>query len=150
MSRADDLLTTVDAAAARLHTVSDARASVRPRSDAWSAKEILGHLVDSAANNHQRFVRALHSSELHFPGYEPDEWLRVQAWSARPWTEVIEFWRLFNHHVSHIIRHVPATALPTPCHIGHGEPVTLGFLIDDYFAHLAHHLRQIDERLEQA
>jgi hypothetical protein len=30
---------------------------IRPDQDKWSLKEIIGHLIDSASNNHQRFVR---------------------------------------------------------------------------------------------
>jgi hypothetical protein len=39
--------------------VSEEEASKPAIAGGWSRKQILGHLIDSASNNHQRFVRAL-------------------------------------------------------------------------------------------
>ena len=36
----------------------------------WTRLQLLGHLIDSAANNHQRFVRALAEKSLEWPGYD--------------------------------------------------------------------------------
>src|SRR5262252_10395120 len=105
-SVANDLLSALDAAD-RLHLIGEAAASRRPAPGKWSKKEILGHLIDSATNNHQRFVRAQISDELTFPGYEQDEWVRRQDYNSKPWNELVELWRLFNRHVAHIIRNLP-------------------------------------------
>ena len=35
-------------------------------------RQILGHLVDSASNNHQRIVRLQYNQELEFPDYQQD------------------------------------------------------------------------------
>ena len=113
---------------------------------AWSIKEILGHLLDSAANNHQRFIRAQNAPTLVFPGYEQETWVRSQDYQNRPWTELIDFWLLFNRHLAHTIAQIPSGALNTTCQIGAGKPVTLSFLIDDYLEHLRHHLDQIRDR----
>ncbi len=114
--------------------------------EVWSIKEIVGHLIDSAANNHQRFIRAQQTDEFEFSGYEQDAWVRSQGYQDRPWLELIEFCVLYNHHLSHAIRRIPGTALTVPCRIGTGESVTLGFLVDDYLVHLRHHVKQIEER----
>ena len=37
---------------------TDAEAAGVPAPGRWAKKEVVGHLIDSAANNHQRFVRA--------------------------------------------------------------------------------------------
>ena len=37
--------------------------------DSWSPRQELGHLIDSAANNHIRFVRAATEPEFSGPGY---------------------------------------------------------------------------------
>lgn len=143
---ADELIRIVDKAAAGLRTLSEAAAAVRKRPGAWSIKEIVGHLVDSAANNHQRFVRAQQASELAFPGYEQDAWVRVQDYQGLPWLELIQFWTFYNHHLAHVIGRIQPAALDARCRIGTNDPVTLRYLIEDYVVHLRHHLNQIEER----
>lgn len=143
---ADELGRVVQEASADLRGVTDAVAAAKRRPDAWSIKEIIGHLIDSAANNHQRFVRAQLLSELAFPGYEQDAWVRSQDPQNRPWLELVEFWALYNRHLSHTISRIPESALNVPCRIGTNETVTLRFLVEDYLVHLRHHLKQIEDR----
>lgn len=118
----------------------------RPRPDAWSVKEIVGHLVDSAANNHQRFVRAQGGGDFTFPGYEQEHWVRSQDYQTHPWDDLIDLWALYNRHLAHVMRRIPAAALGVPCRIGDDVSVTLGYLLEDYVVHMRHHLRQIKER----
>ena len=120
---------------------------VKLRPEVWSIKEIVGHLIDSATNNHQRFVRAQQTEKLAFPGYDQDAWVRLQGHQDRPWLELIEFWALYNFQLSRTIRRIPEAALGMMCRIGTNELVTLGFLVEDYLVHLRHHLKQIEERL---
>ena len=47
-------------------------ASTKPSASTWSAKEEFGHLIDSAANNHQRIVRAQLEDTPSTPGYDGD------------------------------------------------------------------------------
>ena len=140
---ADGLVQAVEAAAPRLRGMSDARASLTPRPGKWCAKEVIGHLIDSAANNHQRFVRAQLGSELVSPGYEQDLWVSRQGYAEAPWTDLVELWRLYNLRLAEVIRRIPPEKLATPCRIAAGEPVTLGFVVQDYLRHLHHHLGQI-------
>jgi hypothetical protein len=147
MSVADELVATVDAAVARLGRRNDAEASVRPGVDRWSPKEVIGHLIDSAANNLHRFVRAQEVPMLEFPGYAQDHWVGSQGYQLRDWRQLLSFWQAFNHHLAHVIRRLPEDALARPCRIGDGAPVSLQFLVEDYLAHLKHHLVQVDHRL---
>lgn len=112
----------------------------------WTVKEILGHLIDSAANNHQRFVRAQLTPLLVFPGYEQEAWNTVQAYGDEPWPDLIALWASYNRHLAHVIRSIPGEAAVHRCEIGGGEPVTLDFLVTDYVRHLRHHLDQIITR----
>jgi hypothetical protein len=148
-SIADELVRVVDEAAAELRTISDADASIRTRPEAWSIKEIVGHLIDSAVNNHHRFVRAPQTDELAFPGYEQDVWVDLQDYRTSPWPELVELWALYNRHLAHVIRRLPDAALGVACRIHTSAPVTLQFLLEDYLEHLQHHLRQIGERRER-
>jgi hypothetical protein len=108
----------------------------------WSRKEILGHLIDSAANNHQRFVRLQHEEVLVHPGYSGDDWVRTQNYTAREWRDLVEMWLAYNRHLAHVLRHADAQAAG---HIWKGPAgeVDLQFLIEDYLRHLRHHLEQI-------
>lgn len=140
---ADELLRTVEAAAPALRALAPERVAHRPAAGRWSPAEILGHLVDSAANNHQRFVRGQQPDPLMLPPYEQDHWVRVQGYPAVPWEELIELWRLYNRHLARVVRGIPPGLMGREVRIGSSPPVTLGYLVEDYVAHLKHHLRQI-------
>jgi hypothetical protein len=109
----------------------------------WSTKEILGHLIDSAANNHQRFVRALVDGHLKFPAYEQQSWVSVQRYQEAPWDELIGLFAAYNIHLARLIATIPDEAKTIECQIGEGPSQTLGELAEDYLRHLRHHLHQI-------
>lgn len=143
---ADDLARTIEQAAVELRAIDAATAASKPASGAWSIKEILGHLVDSAANNHHRFVRAQQVEALSFPGYEQMAWVGVQDYQHEPWSDLVELWALYNRHLAHVIRRIPDAAASVPCRIGTGDTVSLRFIAEDYVVHLRHHLAQIQDR----
>ncbi|MBU1161269.1 MAG: DinB family protein [Candidatus Bathyarchaeota archaeon] len=120
-------------------------AGFKPDPHKWSKKEILGHLIDSAANNHQRFVRAVNKVADRFPTYDQDEWVRIQRHDKAPWLSLVALWSAYNNHLSHIIECIPENAESSPCNIGKEEPVTLEFVVKDYLRHLQHHLKDILE-----
>jgi hypothetical protein len=140
---ANELFQVVEGAAARLRAFSDAEASVSPAAGKWSKKQILGHLIDSATNNHHRFVRAQEAAELSFPKYEQEHWVETQSYNDSPWEELIDFWRLYNRHLAHVMTRIPEEKLSVVCRIGLYEPATLGFLAEDYLAHLKRHVAQL-------
>ena len=119
----------------------------KPAPHEWSKKEILGHLIDSAANNHQRFVRAVNQIAVQFPIYDQNEWVRIQRYNERPWPSLVALWSAYNIHLSHVIECIPEGAESSPCNIGKEDPVSLDFVIKDYLRHLRHHLKDIlDEK----
>jgi hypothetical protein len=142
---ADRLRAAVRSAAARFQTLTDREATARPAPGKWSRKEILGHLIDSASNNHQRFVRAQIENELSFPGYEQDAWVRTQDHGSADWRRLIDLWAAYNEHLAHVIARIPPPRLATPLRIGGHDPITLGALVEDYLRHLEHHVAQIVE-----
>ena len=87
----------------------------------WGRKEILGHLIDSAANNHQRFVRAQLTSSFVGPGYDQQTWVSLHRYRERPWADLVALWVALNRHVAAVIERVPAEKLQTPCIIGNHE-----------------------------
>ena len=137
---------TVDREAANLRRLSERDAGVKPAPKVWSKKEELGHLIDSAANNHIRFVRASFEPEFRGPGYEQDSWVRTHGYQEMPWAEILDFWQRYNHFLAGLVRRIPEDRLTTPCVIGNSETVTLRFLIEDYTLHMQHHLDHILQR----
>ena len=142
-SVSDRLVGIVDSAEASLRQVRDEDSTTPVLKGGWSRRQVLGHLIDSASNNHQRFVRAALQGSLEFPGYDQDGCVRVQSVQEAPWPELVALWASYNRYLAHVIAHLPAAKLEAPCRIGSGQPVTLGFLVEDYVSHLLHHLGQI-------
>jgi len=140
---AAELAATVWATAKSLREIDPATAARRPAPGKWSPKEIVGHLIDSAANNHQRFVRAQEAPDQSFPGYAQDHWVAAQDYQGSDWKALVDLWEAYNFHLSHVIRAIPREKLETMLRVGDGEPVTLGWLIGDYLRHLNHHVDQI-------
>jgi hypothetical protein len=145
---ADALVARVEDTARRLRGASEALAAARPAPGKWCGKEMVGHLCDSAANNLQRFVRAQLASELTLPGYEQDAWVSAQGHAEAPWRDLVELWRLSNLHLARVIRRIPPEKLPTACRIGSRDPVTLGWLVEDYLRHFEHHVKGLLDTLQ--
>ncbi len=140
---ATDLGRTVAQAKPMLLKLTNADTTIRPAPKKWSKKEILGHLLDSASNNHQRFVRATLQGELSFPGYEQDKLVELQNCSEVDWSFLVDFWASYNRFLAHVLSVLPSSAAKISCKIGNNAPATLEFIAEDYVGHLKHHLNQI-------
>src|SRR4249919_1362729 len=157
----ESLTAIVGRGAAELLKIPDDTAS-RPRGPGkWSPKQIVGHLIDSAVNNHARFVRAQLQDDLVFPGYDQDGWVRVQRYDERSWPALVDAWRTVNTQIAAVMGATPETELTRPRlrhnlqEIGFrllpaGDEATLEFLMRDYIAHLEHHLGQVYGHAELA
>jgi hypothetical protein len=143
MSVSKSILEFVGRAEKALRVFTDAEASRTLSSGKWSKKELLGHLIDSAANNHQRFVRAQLVPELRLPGYTQNEWVACQGYSTEEWQQLVTLWASLNRHLAHLTARIPASALRTPCWIGDNDVMTLEAILVDYLRHLGHHLEQL-------
>jgi hypothetical protein len=142
-SIASDLGRTVAQAKPLLLKLDNADTSARPSENKWAKKEILGHLLDSASNNHQRFVRASLQGSLTFPGYEQNALVDLQRFADVDWNFLVDFWAAYNRFLAHVINNLPAEAATITCTIADHEPATLEWIASDYVAHLKHHLNQI-------
>jgi hypothetical protein len=151
---AEELRGAVDEALPRLRALDEAASARAPAPGKWSPRELLGHLIDSASNNHQRFVRARFQDDLVFPGYDQDAWVSAQGYRTAPWHELVELWQLFNLHLARVFESTPRELArravtrhsfdriafgPIPA----GQPTTLAYFAGDYVAHLRHHLRAL-------
>jgi hypothetical protein len=102
-----------------------------------------GHLIDSASNNHQRFVRGQITSGQDFPRYEQEAWVRPQRYQEARWNDLVELWRAFNTHLAHVIASMSEETRQATCRVGGGEEMTLAALFEDYVEHLEHHFREM-------
>ncbi|MEP6743297.1 MAG: DinB family protein [bacterium] len=145
---------TLSDATPRLLAISEQQSELPRAEDKWSSKQIIGHLIDSATNNHQRFVRAQFTDDLIFLGYQQNEWVRAEHFQEEPWRDLVQFWQSYNQHILHIMKHAPEDARTklrerhnlhqlASEKIKEDEPVTLEFFMRDYVDHLKHHLNQI-------
>jgi len=150
----NDFGETIETASTRLLEISDERSAVPRVEGKWSRKQIIGHLIDSAANNHSRFVRAQFNNDLVFAGYEQEAWVDSQQYQEKDWNELVQLWKLYNRHILHIMKvtpeetrmklrskhnlHVIASDKLSP-----DEPVTLDWFMRDYVDHMKKHLGQI-------
>jgi hypothetical protein len=150
----NELRSVVERSTPALLALSEAESAQCPAPGKWSPREVLGHLIDSASNNHQRFVRAQFQDELVFPGYEQDAWVKVQRYQHAPWTELVTLWRAFNLHLARLMAAVPESVRLRVHHrhnldeiawqtVPAEEPTTLDYFMRDYVSHLEHHLGQI-------
>ncbi|MCB0527014.1 MAG: DinB family protein [Saprospiraceae bacterium] len=140
---AQTLLEVIETARPRLLSIDAAAAASKPVPEKWSPKEVLGHLIDSAANNHQRFVRAqLDITDLSAYRYEQDRWVNVQQYRQAEWQSLISLWYYYNRHLAHVIGSIDRENAERQV-AAFEEASTLRFVAEDYVRHLNHHLTQI-------
>ena len=128
----------------KLSEISDEEFATKPDPAAWSKKEILGHLIDSATHNHHRFVRTQFE---YIPkiSYDGDQWVNHSRYQSMSTDHLIRFWETYNRHIAEVVRLIPEEMLERTCDSGDPEMRTLGWLIEDYVVHLEHHLHQLVE-----
>jgi hypothetical protein len=134
---------TIDRELPNLIAISEATSNTADgRPGAWTKKQELGHLVDSAANNHMRFVLASLDGEFKGKGYAQNEWVALHAHSELEWKFLVGFWYRFNTFLAHLVERIPEDQMQNSCAIG-TDVVTLGFVIQDYVRHMRHHIEHI-------
>lgn len=114
-------------------------------------KQIMGHLIDSAANNHQRMVRLQYNDKLDFPDYQQDNdlWIALQDYQNADWNISIQLWKYYNLHMIQVIKSVDHTKLENSWQNFEGITVTLRQMIDGYLGHIELHLNEIQELIDQ-
>lgn len=126
----------------KLFAFSDTAAAEKIRPGKWSKKEIMGHLIDSAANNHQRFVRLQLHEKFGLWSYEQDEWVKLQRYNEMDWKDIVNFWLLYNRQLLSIMIHVKRNCLGHRGVFPDGTEQTMEFIMTDYVRHMEHHLKQ--------
>jgi hypothetical protein len=137
------ILNRVATSVPRLLALPESETARKPSPDRWSKKEILGHLIDSACNNHQRFVRTQLEGGLTFPGYEQEGWVRCQGYATADWQLLVELWAAYNRHLAVVVARLPVASRAFACRIGGSEELSFAAVVEDYVRHLDHHLAQL-------
>lgn len=139
--------------------LNEEKASYKPLPEKWSAKEILGHLIDSALNNHRRFVLMQINPDMTFEGYDQEKWVQCHNYQAKDWSDLLETWvslnlgiielleeieddqwqKEFKNHTLDSIAWKPLSA---------SKPATMEYLVKDYYGHLLHHIKQMYSQTE--
>jgi hypothetical protein len=126
-----------------LMQVSPDWANLPWRDGGWTRKQILGHLLDSATNNRQRFVRAAIDGQYAGPKYAQNAWVDAHGYAGQPWETLLSWWETEHEILMAVVDHIPDDKLETACIVGEDQPVSLRFLIEDYMEHQRWHLKQI-------
>ena len=114
-------------------------------------KQILGHLIDSAANNHQRMVRLQYTAKLQFPDYQQDNdlWIALQDYENADWFTLIQLWKYYNLHMIQVIKSVDMSKLDNSWQSFDGATVTLRQMIEGYLGHIELHFNEIQELIDE-
>lgn len=151
---AERLTETISRTEEKLRSLASESVSHKPLPNKWSKKEILGHLIDSACNNHRRFMVVQFKDDMVFSGYAQDQWVEYQDYQNADWNELVDLWTSYNKHIVRVINNIPQGILfrendrhnlhlvafrPVPS----DEKTTLAYFINDYIEHIEHHLTQI-------
>ena len=126
-----------------LSEISEENMLIKKSPSKWSKKEILGHLVDSATNNHHRFIRGQFENNFEI-SYDQNKWNEFSFYQEIDSGQIINFWTIYNKQLLEIIKRIPTEKLKNQIRI-EDKLVTLEFLIIDYVEHIEHHLKQIIE-----
>ena len=123
--------------------ITEATANLPWRDGGWTRKQGLGHMIDSAANNHQRFVRAALEGSYAGPFYAQEGWVAAHGYERQSWETLLRWWQVQHQVLAAVVDEIEDSRLGAVCVIGEDAPVTLRYLIEDYVQHQKWHLKQI-------
>ena len=126
-----------------LVSLPESLADVSWRKGGWTRKQIVGHLLDSATNNRQRFVRASTGGSYFGPNYGQDEWVAAHGYAEQTWATLLAWWETEHEILIAVVDHIAEDRLETRCTLDENAPVTLRFLIEDYVEHQRWHVKQL-------
>lgn len=138
----------VDSFHSMIVSVPEETVGIKLSEDKWSLKEIIGHLIDSASNNHQRFVRLQFDDLLNFPAYDGEKWVTTQKYRDMSWGTLVSLWHSYNCVLISIIEHIDSNTYSNVWVKGE-TVIKLDELIVDYYRHLRVHVQQFEDRLKE-
>ena len=140
---ARELERVLDATVVDLAQIAEADARMPLTAGKWSKKEIVGHLIDSASNNHQRFVRGAQNRGGNYAGYDQAFCVTLQRPNDVPWGVLVPLWQNYNRYLAHVIASLPGESRAFPMRVADNPEATLLWIATDYVEHLKHHVNQL-------
>jgi hypothetical protein len=132
-----------------LKEVDPQKVKIKLSEDKWSLSEIIGHLIDSASNNHQRFVRLQFGDLLDFPAYDTEPWVKIQSYNTADWETLVTLWYNYNVFLLNVIQNIDETNYKNIWVKDENETYTLEEIIIGYYKHLDIHIEQFSNRLKE-
>ncbi|MEK6783153.1 MAG: DinB family protein [Bacteroidota bacterium] len=128
----------------KLDNIPDDVFTAKPKPEKWSKKEVLGHLIDSALNNHRRFICGQYEPIPNII-YDQNFWVKANNYKSSRKEDEIVLWRLLNNQICEVLQNMPDQNTNLLCNTGNGEVQvhSIAWLAEDYVKHLKHHLNQI-------
>ena len=112
----------------------------------WSAKEIIGHLIDSALHNLVRFTESQYQPQPYmYRDYDQNALVLINDYQNQPTEDLLVLWLSLNGRISKVIEWLPESSLESKILLTDGKMVTIKYLITDYGQHLNHHLNHIKQ-----
>jgi hypothetical protein len=103
MQLAQDFRAELNAIHAQMLALDPALSGVPWRIGGWTRKQIIGHLLDSAANNRQRFVRAAIDAQYAGPKYAQDAWVAAHGYTAQSWETLLRWWQVEHEILAAVV-----------------------------------------------
>lgn len=132
-----------------LKEVDMQKVKIKLSEDKWSLSEIIGHLIDSASNNHQRFVRLQFGDLLGFPAYDTEPWVKIQSYNTTGWETLVTLWYNYNVLLLNIIQNIDKANYKNIWVKDENHTYTLEEIIIDYYRHLHVHIEHFNNRLKE-
>ena len=140
---AKDFRAEIESVHTALLALSPELAEIPWREGGWTRKQIVGHMLDSAANNRQRFVRASIHGAFAGPDYAQDGWVAAHGYASQSWATLLHWWEVEHEILAAVVDRIPEERFEAICVVGEDAPVTLRFVVEDYFRHQRWHLAQL-------
>lgn len=124
--------------------LTEADLAYRPRSDAWSIREIILHLADTELVHGYRFRKMLAEDAPDLLGYDPGAWAAGAAYDRRDLRATIAAFRALRLANLDLLRSAGEAAFGRAGRHPRFGPVTVGQLFGHLVDHDLDHLRQLE------
>lgn len=115
----------------------------------WSIAQVVIHLMDSDLVAADRMKRVIAEDDPPLLAYDENKWAKHLFYEEQPVETAASVFDLNRRQMAEILRRLnEATFSRSGMHSERGQ-LTLGQLVQDYAAHLDHHLRFIYEKRQR-
>lgn len=137
--------TVIDGLGNSLLSITDLE--TKPSETSWSKKETLGHLIDSAIHNLQRFTEIQYAEKPYIiRPYNQNELVKANNYQDKEVSDLLNLLTALNNHILYVVSNQTEGILHYQIVLPNKTVTDLKFVIEDYFEHFYHHLHQITKK----